>query len=64
MGYLNLYACNGGVIVPLAGDPQDEEALARIAACYPSREVVGVPASVIAYGGGGPHCITQQVPAA
>ena len=51
------------MIVPLAGDPQDEEALARIAACYPSREVVGVPASVIAYGGGGPHCITQQVPA-
>ncbi len=63
MGYLNLYACNGGVIVPLAGDPQDEEALERIAACYPSSEVVGVPASVIAYGGGGPHCITQQVPA-
>jgi agmatine deiminase len=63
LGYLNLYACNGGVIVPVGGDPQDEEALARVAAAYPSREVVGVEASVIAYGGGGPHCITQQVPA-
>ena len=27
------------------------------------REVMAVPGAVIAYGGGGPHCITQQVPA-
>jgi agmatine deiminase len=26
--------------------------------------VVAVPGGVIAFGGGGPHCITQQVPAA
>ena len=63
--YMNFYICNGGVIVPVAGvDPDmDEEALAVIAAAYPGREVVGVPGLVIAYGGGGPHCITQQVPA-
>jgi agmatine deiminase len=30
----------------------------------PDREVVGVVAKVIAYGGGGVHCITQQVPGA
>ena len=41
----------------------DAEALERIGAAYPGREVVGVPGGVIAFGGGGPHCITQQVPA-
>jgi agmatine deiminase len=62
MSYLNLYLCNGGVIVPLVGAPPDEEALALIGSAYPEREVVGVPGLTIAYGGGGPHCITQQVP--
>ncbi|HLI58187.1 MAG TPA: agmatine deiminase family protein [Solirubrobacteraceae bacterium] len=63
--YMNFYICNGGVIVPLAGvDPDmDEQALAVIAAAYPGRDIVGVPGLVLAYGGGGPHCITQQVPA-
>jgi agmatine deiminase len=62
--YMNLYVCNGAVIVPMAGAPEDEEALGRIGAAFPDREVVGVPAATIAFGGGGPHCITQQVPAA
>ena len=60
--YLNFYIANGGVIVPVAGADTDEAALAIIAAAYPGREVVPVPGLVIAYGGGGPHCITQQVP--
>jgi agmatine deiminase len=62
LSYLNLYLCNGGVIVPLAGVPSDDDALARIGDAYPDRRVVGVPGLTIAYGGGGPHCITQQVP--
>jgi agmatine deiminase len=64
VSHLNLYLCNGAAIVPLAGTDTDAEALERIAAAYPDREVVGVPGRVIAFGGGGPHCITQQVPAA
>jgi agmatine deiminase len=64
VSHLNLYLCNGAVIVPLAGVDTDAEALERIAAAYADREVVGVPGRVIAFGGGGPHCITQQVPAA
>jgi agmatine deiminase len=64
VSHLNLYLCNGGAIVPLAGVDTDAEAFERIAAAYSDREVVGVPGRVIAYGGGGPHCITQQVPAA
>lgn len=60
--YLNFYICNGAVIVPVAGADTDEAALSLIAAAYPGREVVAVPGLVIAYGGGGPHCITQRVP--
>ena len=63
-GYLNLYLCNGAVIVPVSGADSDPEALAIIAAAYPGRELVPVPGAVLAYGGGGPHCITQQVPLA
>ncbi|HEY1569228.1 MAG TPA: agmatine deiminase family protein [Solirubrobacteraceae bacterium] len=62
--YMNFYLCNGAVIVPVAGAETDAAALDLIAGCYPGREVVPVPGLVLAYGGGGPHCITQQVPLA
>lgn len=61
-GYLNLYICNRGVIVPVTEAETDAEALEIIARAFPDREVVTVPGLVLAYGGGGPHCITQQVP--
>ena len=51
-----------GVIVPVAGADSDLEALSIIAAAFGGRELVPVPGAVLAYGGGGPHCITQQVP--
>ncbi|MBM3672134.1 MAG: agmatine deiminase family protein [Actinobacteria bacterium] len=61
---LNLYFVNGGVLVPVAdGDPEAARVAAeRISAAIPDRQVEPVPASVLAYGGGGVHCITQQVP--
>lgn len=61
--YLNCYLANGAVIMPMGGVPQDEQARVRIAEVFPDREVVCVPAAILEYGGGGPHCITQQVPA-
>jgi agmatine deiminase len=60
--YLNSYLVNGGVIVPTGGVPQDEEALELIRASFPDREVVPVPGAILSFGGGGPHCITQQIP--
>lgn len=60
--YLNFYLCNGAVIVPVSGAESDAAALDIIDRAYPDREVVPVPGAVLAYGGGGPHCITQQVP--
>jgi len=60
--YCNYYIANGGVIVPVSGVSSDEAMLELIAGLHPGREVVGVPGEVIAFGGGGPHCITQQIP--
>lgn len=61
--YANLYAGNGFVVVPVTGHPYDDEALAIIGELYQGREVVPVAGAVIAVGGGGPHCTTQQIPA-
>jgi agmatine deiminase len=64
VSYANFYVANGGVVVPLAGHPLDSQALAILESAFPDRDVVGVPGRVVSYGGGGVHCITQQVPAA
>ena len=61
--YTNFYICNGGLIVPVAGQETDDEALALLGGLYPGREVVAVPGVTLALGGGGVHCVTQQVPA-
>jgi len=63
--YVNLYVANGVVVVPTCGDDADRDAevLDRLKAVYPGREVVGVTGRMLAEGGGGVHCITQQVPA-
>jgi agmatine deiminase len=60
--YMNHYLVNGGVIVPADGAPNDDAALAQVRDAYPDRELVTVPGSTILAGGGGPHCITQQIP--
>ncbi len=62
--YPNFYVADGAVVVPTADHPLDADGLAIIAAAFPEREVIGVPSRIIAYGGGGTHCITQQVPLA
>lgn len=65
LSYLNFYLCNGAVIVAVAGgahDDADQEALRQLGRAFPGRQVLGVPGLTIAAGGGGPHCITQQIP--
>jgi agmatine deiminase len=64
--YLNLYLCNGAAVVLLAGpinEASDQDALDLLTQVFATREIIGVPGLVMAFGGGGPHCITQQVPA-
>jgi agmatine deiminase len=62
VSYANHYLANGAVVVPVDGSADESAALAALAALHPGREVVGVPGETLAFGGGGPHCITQQIP--
>jgi agmatine deiminase len=62
VSYANHYLANGAVIVPIDGGAGVDESLASLRDIYPDREIVGVPAAVVGTGGGGPHCITQQIP--
>jgi agmatine deiminase len=62
--YTNFYVCNGALIVPTRGAETDAEALALLESLFPGREAVTVPGETLAFGGGGVHCITQQIPAA
>jgi agmatine deiminase len=62
MSYINHYLANGAVLLPVFGDPADEEAALTAARVYPGREIVPIPALEIVKGGGGIHCITQQEP--
>ena len=63
--YLNYYVGNGFVLVPVCGHRADGDALALIAEQHPGREVIGLDVgAILAVGGGGIHCITQQVPRA
>lgn len=62
--YLNLYLGNGVVLVPVCGHPADDDMCALIGEELPGRTLVPLDVgAVLAFGGGGIHCITQQVPA-
>ncbi len=62
--YLNFYVGNGFVIVPTCGHEADDDMLQLIGAQFQGRDVIGSDVgAVLAHGGGGIHCITQQVPA-
>jgi agmatine deiminase len=62
--YANFYLGTARVVFPLLDTRCDERAGEILQACFPDREIVGVPAREILLGGGGIHCITQQVPRA
>ena len=61
---VNSYVCNGAVIVPVADAESGDGVLEIIRRAMPDRDVVGVRAQMIGFGGGGIHCVTQQIPVA
>jgi agmatine deiminase len=60
--YCNFYIANEAVIVPIYETSEDEVALGEIANAFPGREVVGLPARDLLWGGGAFHCATQTEP--
>ena len=61
--YVNFYPATSRIVYPLLDERYDEQAAEVLSACFPGREVVGIPSREILLGGGNIHCITQQVPA-
>ncbi len=62
--HMNFYICNGAVVVPVAGkSKEDDVPLGILRETFPDRKIVPITGRYIAEGGGGVHCITQQVPA-
>lgn len=60
--YANFYICNGAVLVPQFGDPNDSVACEILGKLFPDRIVAPIMARDIIVGGGNIHCITQQIP--
>lgn len=63
VSYLNFYIANGCILVPVTIDPdQDERPMAILREVFDDYDVIGIDSVVLGEGGGGIHCITQQVP--
>ncbi len=62
-GYANFLIINGAVLAPTYDDPADAQALACLRACFPGREVIGIPSLPLIQQYGSLHCATMQLPA-
>ncbi|MDQ6779585.1 MAG: agmatine deiminase family protein, partial [Candidatus Eremiobacteraeota bacterium] len=62
IGNMNAYFTNGAVVVPVADVDRGDGILDIFQAACPDHEVVPISARMIGFGGGGVHCITQQIP--
>lgn len=60
--YANFLIINEIVLVPQYGDPADAVALERLAACFPTREVMGINCRAVIEQFGSLHCLTMQLP--
>jgi agmatine deiminase len=63
VGNTNFYFANGGMVVPVADETTGDGVLDIFRRACPDHNIVAVRARMIGFGGGGIHCITQQIPA-
>ena len=61
--YMNFAITSKLVVVPTFGTPHDADGVAAVAALFPDRDTIGLPADAVLAGGGGFHCASQQMPA-
>jgi agmatine deiminase len=61
--YANFAITTHLVVVPTFGSLHDADGVAAIAALFPDRATIGLPADAVLAGGGGFHCASQQMPA-
>jgi len=65
LSHINFYVANDCVLVPVTTRRRENaRALAILREVFSTRKVLGIDSTVLAEGGGGIHCITQQVPKA
>jgi agmatine deiminase len=63
VSYMNFYIANKCILVPITTDPkQDERPVGILKEVFDDYQVIGVDSRILGEGGGGIHCITQQVP--
>lgn len=63
VSYLNFYIANRCVLVPVTGDRlQDKRPVGVLKEVFNEYDVISIDGNVLGEGGGGIHCITQQVP--
>ena len=62
--YMNFTITSHLVVVPTFGVAHDAQGVAAIAALFPDRDCIGLPADAVLAGGGGFHCASQQMPKA
>lgn len=60
--YANFYIGNAAVLLPTFAQPTDAIASATLAALFPHRRIVPIPATDFVWGLGACHCATQQQP--
>ena len=60
---INFYIANGCILVPITTDPkQDNRPVGILKEVFNDYKVIGIDSRILGEGGGGIHCITQQVP--
>lgn len=60
--YVNFAITSNVIVVPTFGSRHDADGVAAIAALFPDRAAIGLPADAVLAGGGGFHCASQQMP--